>query len=152
MSVAADGVPELERFGPEEAWRVGSGLVERCRADGAPVVIGITLGEQRVFHAALPGASADNDAWAERKSAVVRRFGRSSQAVDEQAGDGDRDAFLARFGLDPARYAVTGGAVPIRVRGALVGVLVISGLTSEEDHALGVAALAAEAAAAHPGP
>ena len=40
-----------------------------------------------------------------------------------------------------SQYAPAGGAVPIRVRGALVGVLAVSGLESTEDHELAVSAL-----------
>ena len=48
------------------------------------VTISIWLGQQRVFHAALPGTSADNDSWVEKKANVVRRFGRSSLDVFDQ--------------------------------------------------------------------
>ena len=133
--------PDLDRFDLDDAWRLGSGLAERCRSEGHPVTIGIQMGEHRVFHAALPGSSADNDSWVERKSRVVRRFGCSSHAVDERYVDGDPARFYSEFALSPSQYAPTGGAVPIRVRGALVGVLAVSGLESAEDHALAVSAL-----------
>jgi len=54
---------------------------------------------------------------------------------------------MAAAGYDPTAvgwlaasdYAVTGGSVPIRVRGAgVVAALTLSGLSSEEDHALAV--------------
>ena len=82
-STMASSVPDLEQFGHDDAWRMGSALVARCRAEQLPVTISIWLGEQRVFHAALPGTSADNDAWVEKKARVVRRFGRSSLEVYE---------------------------------------------------------------------
>ena len=85
----ASSVPELEQFGHDEAWHVGSALAARCRAEQLPVTISIWLGEQRVFHAALPGTSADNDAWVEKKAQVVRRFNRSSLEVYEHYVDED---------------------------------------------------------------
>lgn len=95
------------------------------------VTITITLGEQRVFHAALAGTSSDNDDWALRKIRVVRRFDRSWQDVGETYAAADAVLFHTMFGLPPADDAApTGGAVPVRVRGTLVGVLAISGLTS----------------------
>ena len=48
-------VPDLDQFGHDDAWRIGSALARRCRADQLPVTISIWLGDQRVFHAALPG-------------------------------------------------------------------------------------------------
>lgn len=136
-------IPELARFGHDEAWRLGSSLVEACRRNALPVAISIQLGAQRVFHAGLPGSSADNDRWAERKARTVWHFGTSSLEVWQRyVGDeGDPMAFLAAFGLPPTDYFPAGGAVPIRVRGALVGVLAVSGLESGEDHDLAVAAL-----------
>ena len=133
--------PDLDRFDLDDAWRLGSGLAERCRSQGFPVTISIQMGEQRVFHAALPGTSADNDSWIDRKARVVRRFGCSSHAVDERHVEGDPGRFYSDFALSPSQYAPTGGAVPIRVRGTLVGVLAVSGLESSEDHDLAVSAL-----------
>ena len=136
-----DDIPDLDRFGHDDAWRVGSALVERCRAQDLPVVISITLGEQRVFHAALPGATADNDHWVARKARVVRRFDRSSLAVGELYRVAEHPEFFEAFGLARAEFAPDGGAVPIRVRGTQVGVLGISGLESRADHDLAVSAL-----------
>jgi uncharacterized protein (UPF0303 family) len=136
--------PDLDHFDLDAAWRLGTTLAERCRSQGLPVTISIHLGEQRVFHAALPGTSADNDAWVDRKSRVVRRFACSSLEVQEGYAKGDPDRFFSTFALSPSQYAPAGGAVPIRVRGTLVGVLAVSGLESTEDHELAVSALAAE--------
>ena len=135
-----DPIPELDRFGHDEAWQLGSALVERCRSEGLAVTISIRLGEQRVFHAALPGTSADNDGWAERKARVVAHFGMSSLEVFERYVK-DNPEFFRLFALSPDDYAPFGGAVPIKVRGTMVGALAVSGLQSEEDHALAVEAL-----------
>jgi uncharacterized protein (UPF0303 family) len=133
--------PDLDHFDLDDAWRLGTTLAERCRGQGLPVTIGIHVGEQRVFHAALPGTSADNDSWVDRKSRVVRRFGCSSHEVHDRYAKGDPDRFFSTFALSPSQYVPAGGAVPIRVRGTLVGVLAVSGLESSEDHELAVSAL-----------
>ena len=136
--------PDLDRFDHDAAWRVGSGLVRDCRREQQPVTVALWLGEQRVFHAALPGSSADNDSWVERKARVVRRFGRSSLEIELDLARDDLAGFYTAFGVSPAELAPSGGAVPILVRGLAVGVLAVSGLTSTEDHELAVAALTAE--------
>jgi uncharacterized protein (UPF0303 family) len=133
--------PDLDRFDHDLAWKVGAGLVERCRTDALPVTIGIWLGEQRVFHAALPGTSADNDRWIERKARVVRHFGQSSAEVYAQYASDGVEGFLRTFALPSELYFPAGGAVPILVRGLMVGVLAVSGLTSDRDHVLAVEAL-----------
>lgn len=134
--------PDLERFDHDDAWLLGTALVVQCRERELPVTIAIHLGEQRVFHASLPGTSADNDHWVERKTRIVQRFGTSSAEVAERyVTDGDVFGFLAAFALAPERYFPAGGAVPIRVRGTMVGVLAISGLESGEDHDLALCVL-----------
>lgn len=140
----SDLLMELNRFGHDEAWRMGSALVERCRAERLAVTITVRLGEQRVFHAALSGTSADNDSWADRKARVVARFGLSSREVFERHVRDNPD-FFRLFALSPRKFAPFGGAVPIRVHGCLVGVLAVSGLASDEDDALAVEAVRAEA-------
>ncbi|GAA4735469.1 heme-degrading domain-containing protein [Amnibacterium soli] len=136
-----EDLPDFDRFDIDDAWRVGSALVEHCRAERLPVVVSITLGEQRVFHVALPGATADNDAWAERKANVVRRFDRSSKAVAEHYRVDSWPEFYETFALARTRFAVGEGAVPLRVHGAQVGVLAISGLETGGDHDLAVLGL-----------
>src|SRR3954464_14011583 len=95
--------PDLEHFDVDDAWRLGTTLAERCRGQGLPVTISIHLGEQRVFHAALPGTSADNDAWVDRKSRVVRRFACSSLEVQERFAQADPDRFFSTFALSPSQ-------------------------------------------------
>jgi uncharacterized protein (UPF0303 family) len=135
----ASQVPDLDRFGYDDAWRMGSALVARGQAENLPVTISIWLGEQLVFHAALPGTSADNDAWVAKKARVVRRFGRSSLDVYEHYVANMPD-FFEVFGLSRAEYAPGEGAVPIRVNGSMVGVLAVSGLEQGGDHDLAVSA------------
>jgi uncharacterized protein (UPF0303 family) len=133
-------LPDFDRFDHDDAWRIGSALVARCRAEGLPVVISIHIGEQRVFHAALPGTSADNDDWVDRKARVVRRFDRSSLEVYHHYVEALPE-FFEVFGLSRADYAPGEGAVPIRIRGTQVGVLSVSGLESGGDHDIAISGL-----------
>src|SRR4051794_1736981 len=95
------------RFDNQDAWRLGALLVSL--AAGKPVAIDIRRGTQQLFHAALPGAVADNDRWIERKVRVVERFGASSFLIGRRlAGKGQE--LNAAMGVDPADYAAHGGA------------------------------------------
>lgn len=131
----------LPHFTYDDAWALGSLLVELSREREAPVAIDIRRGGQQLFHCALPGSSADNDAWIDRKRRVVERYGASSFLVGTR--------FRAKGGtfeessrLDPDRYAAHGGSFPITLEGAgVVGSVTVSGLPQEEDHALVVEAL-----------
>ena len=59
----------------------------------------------------------------------MRRFAQSSLEVYEHYV-ADNPDFFEIFGLSRAEYAPGEGAVSIRVRGALVGVIAVSGLES----------------------
>jgi uncharacterized protein (UPF0303 family) len=130
-------------FTNDDAWALGTALVDAARRQQAPVAIDIRRNHHQLFHAALPGATPDNDAWIERKARVVDRFGHSTlylrQSFLEQG-----TTFEAAFGLDPALYAAHGGAFPILVRNVgPVGVVVVSGLPQLDDHRMVVAAIRA---------
>src|SRR3954470_16811800 len=137
---------QFSGFTHDDAWTLGSALVAAGRAQGAPIAVDISRNRHQLFHAALPGATRDNDAWIRRKTRVVDRFGHSSLYV-RQASIERGTTFEAEFGLDPDRYAAHGGAFPIIVRSVgPIGVVVVSGLPQVADHRMVVAALRAHAA------
>ena len=127
---------QFERFNEQTAWQLGSLLVERATAQDLPVTIDIMRGEQQLFHAALPGASADNDEWIKRKVRVVYRFGHSSFYMGQKLkakGKGIEEVYL----IPENQFAAHGGCFPIIVRGTgMVGAATVSGLPQEEDHKL----------------
>ncbi|MFM9370342.1 heme-degrading domain-containing protein [Streptomyces sp. Da 82-17] len=131
----------LDRFTYDDAWALGTLLVELARERGAPVAIDVRRGGQQLFHAALPGSSADNDAWIDRKRRVVERYGCSSYLVGSRFR-AKGTTFEASSRLDPDRFAAHGGSFPIAVRDAgVIGTVTVSGLPQREDHALVVEAL-----------
>ncbi|MFD0414069.1 heme-degrading domain-containing protein [Streptomyces sp. NPDC127108] len=131
----------LRRFTYDDAWALGSLLVDMAREREAPVAIDIRRGGQQLFHAALPGSTPDNDAWIDRKRRVVERYGCSSYLVGSRFR-AKGTTFEESSRLDPDRYAAHGGAFPIAVEGAgVIGTVVVSGLPQIADHALVVAAL-----------
>ena len=144
--VAEEAELQFTGFTLDDAWELGVRLRAAAAQRDLPVAIAIWLGPQRVFHAALPGSSADNDGWLDRKHRVVERFGRASMLVGESfradGGDFDTDARL-----DPREYAAHGGVVPIRLEGGVViGAVGVSGLPQQDDHDLVVEHLRAHLA------
>jgi uncharacterized protein (UPF0303 family) len=147
MSGLLDELADQERrlvfdhFDEATAWELGVALREA--AAGLPVAISVRRNGQRLFHAALPGASADNDGWLARKSAVVDRYGKSSLRVGEEFREAG-GSFDTDSRLDPAEFAAHGGAFPVLVRGTgCVGTVAVSGLPQLDDHALVVRVLEA---------
>ncbi|MFJ1746061.1 heme-degrading domain-containing protein [Streptomyces sp. NPDC088116] len=131
----------LPHFTYDDAWKLGNLLVELARDRNAPVAIDIRRGAQQLFHCALPGSSADNDAWIDRKRRVVERYGAASFLVGTRFR-AKGTTFEESSRLDPDVYAAHGGSFPIAVENAgIVGTVTVSGLPQAEDHALVVEAL-----------
>jgi uncharacterized protein (UPF0303 family) len=125
----------FDDFTLEDAWLLGSRMRQAAAEEELPIVIGIVLGQQRVFHAALPGSSADNDEWLARKTRVALRYGQASLAVGESFRNRGKD-FDAESRLDPREFAAHGGVVPLRLQGGtVVGAVGVSGLPQLDDHA-----------------
>ena len=127
---------QFEQFNEQTAWQLGNLLVKHATAKNLPVTIDIMRGEQQLFHAALPGACADNDEWIKRKVRVVYRFGHSSFYIGQklkEKGKGIEEVYL----IPESQFAAHGGCFPIIVRGTgMVGAVTVSGLPQEEDHKL----------------
>lgn len=133
----------FRRFDHETALKLGAHLLAAARDRALPVTISVRRGGQRLFHAALPGTSADNDAWIDRKSRVVDRYGHSSFLVGEQFR-AKGTTFEADSRLDPDLYAAHGGVFPVLVDGVgPVGTVGVSGLPQADDHAFVVEQLEA---------
>ncbi|MFF5004812.1 heme-degrading domain-containing protein [Streptomyces phaeochromogenes] len=131
----------LPHFTYDDAWALGTLLVELARERNAPVAIDIRRAGQQLFHAALPGSTPDNDAWIDRKRRVVERYAASSLLVGTRFR-AKNTTFEDSSRLDPDIYAAHGGAFPITVEGAgVIGTVVVSGLPQLEDHAMMVEAL-----------
>lgn len=132
---------QFTRFDAAAAWRLGSWLADKARKDGLKITVGITRGPQRLFHFAAEGTSSDNDVWVERKTRTVFRFGHSSYYMGRKLAHEDKTA-AEKYFVDEAEYSFHGGAFPILLKGTgMVGVLTVSGLPQEQDHALAVEAL-----------
>jgi len=128
-------------FNESAAWQVGCQLVERAQKEGLPIAIDITRGSHQLFHASLPGTSADNDEWIKRKVRLVYRFGHSSFYIGQllkSKGKGLEEAYL----ISESNYAAHGGCFPVLIKNTgMVGTITVSGLPQEEDHKLVVQAI-----------
>ncbi|ELS53587.1 heme-degrading domain-containing protein [Streptomyces viridochromogenes] len=124
----------FRRFTHDDAWALGSLLVEMARERQAPVAVDIHRAGQQLFHAALPGSTPDNDAWIARKRRVVERYGASSYIVGARFR-AKGTSFEESSRLDPDTYAAHGGSFPINVEGVgIIGAVTVSGLPQWEDH------------------
>lgn len=127
---------QFDRFGPDDAVRLGMIAAGHALARGLGVLIEVQVKDRVVFRAAMAGTSPSNDDWLRRKFAVVRRFEQSSLAMRVQFEEQGTD-FHTATGLPESDYAAYGGGWPLMVRGAgVVGVMGVSGLPHLEDHRL----------------
>lgn len=131
----------FRQFTYDDAWALGSLLVEMARERQAPVAIDIHRAGQQLFHAALPGSTPDNDAWIARKRRVVERYGSSSYVVGARFR-AKGTTFEDSSRLDPDTYAAHGGSFPVNVEGVgVIGSVTVSGLPQLEDHRMVVEAV-----------
>jgi uncharacterized protein (UPF0303 family) len=132
---------QFTKFNEQTAWQLGSLLVKLASSKGLTVTIDITRGIHQLFHASLPGTSADNDEWIKRKVRLVYRFGHSSFYMGQllkSKGKTIEQAYL----LPESEYGPHGGCFPVIVKGTgMVGTITVSGLPQEEDHKLVVQAI-----------
>jgi uncharacterized protein (UPF0303 family) len=124
----------FDAFTRADAWELGSRMRAAALDRGLPIVIGIVLGGQRVFHCALDGATPDNDSWLERKTRATLHFHRSSMGVGEQFRVQGR-VYETDSRLPADQYAANGGVFPVRLHGTgVVGAVGVSGLPQVQDH------------------
>ena len=132
---------QFQSFTEETAFDLGSALYGIARAKRAAVVVNIRTSDRALFHAAMPGATPDNDHWVRRKSNVVLRFHQSSLLYGQAQAEKGRGV-SEEWGLDPMEYAGHGGSFPIRVKKAgVVAAITVSGLPQVDDHRMVIEAL-----------
>lgn len=128
-------------FTEETAFDLGSALYGVARAKRSPGVVNIRAPDRTLFHAAMPGATPDNDNWVRRKSNVVLRFHQSSLLYGQLLAEKGR-AIGAEWGLDPLDFASHGGSFPIRLKkSGVVAAITVSGLPQLDDHRMVIEAL-----------
>ncbi len=132
---------QFRNFNETTAWKIGSWMVEYATKNELPIAIDIQLGEHQLFHASLPGSSADNDEWIKRKIRLVNRVGHSSFYIC-QLLKVERKSFEEMFLLSKSEFGPFGGCFPIIIKETgPVGTITVSGLPQEEDHKVVVLAI-----------
>ena len=129
----------------DDAARLGATVAALAEQRQLPVVVRVEVdteaGPHTVYQRAFPGSSPENDWWIGAKAKVVRHYGHSSFAVGTRYRV-DGTTFEQSSGLDDSHKA-HGGCFPLRVDGQLVGIVAVSGLPQQDDHALVVEGLTA---------
>ena len=126
-----------------DALAIGQWLLATAEARSLPVAIEAWHGGRLVFRAARPGTNAHNDLYLAGKRRVVEHFGHSS-FYERQRHEAAGSTFEQATSLGFPEYAPHGGGVPLIVAGTgPVGVVLVSGLPQEQDHALIVEAVEA---------
>ena len=92
----------------------------------------IILHDVLVFQYLMDGKNEDN--YLQGKINVVKETGLSSDEVFNRSSEFEQLS-------DKEEYCVSGGAVPIIVKGEVYGVIAISGMTQEKDHELAMEVL-----------
>ncbi|ANB11367.1 hypothetical protein AWJ20_4173 [Sugiyamaella lignohabitans] len=130
----------LPAFNSDVAWELGQIVRKNALKFPNSVLISITGANGLVLFQTTTrsGVTLDNQSWVERKRRVVTYFEKSSFLMGRSL-EADNIG-LDLFGKSDADYATHGGGFPIRVKGtdSLAGVVVVSGLKQEDDHAVAV--------------
>ena len=111
--------------------------IQRC----LPIAVEVRLDDWIIYHASLPGSTAENQWWIDRKARVVLLKHHSTiyerVSAEERGVDWHKENNL----LDET-HAIHGGGLPLITKSeGFVGILLISGLPQVEDHLLGVEVL-----------
>jgi uncharacterized protein (UPF0303 family) len=108
---------------------------------GLPIAVEVRIGNWIIYHASLPGSTAENQWWIDRKARVVMLKHHSTMyervSAEERGVDWHKENNLLN-----ETHAIHGGGLPLITKSeGFVGVLLISGLPQVEDHLLGVEVL-----------
>jgi uncharacterized protein (UPF0303 family) len=137
-----ESLAQFQAFAEETAFDLGSALYGIARAKRAPVAVDIRTQDRILFHAAMPGATPDNDNWIRRKSNVVLRYHQSSLLFGDSLALKGR-AINPDMGIGFEDYASHGGSFPIRIKkSGVIGAITVSGLPQLDDHRMVIEALA----------
>jgi uncharacterized protein (UPF0303 family) len=136
-----ESAAQFQSFSEETAFDLGSALYGIVRAKRLPVVVNIRTPDRALFHAAMPGATPDNDHWVRRKSNIVLRFHQSSLLYGQMLASKGR-VIDDDLGITLGEYAPHGGSFPIRIKkSGVVAAITVSGLPQLDDHRMVIEAL-----------
>lgn len=123
---------EFDHFTNDDAFDLGTITAGVIREWDLKLAVDIVIDGHHVYRAKLKNSDRGSDAWLSKKAAVAREFGASSLLV-RYRHDAEGTRFADRD-VDHELYAAYGGAIPIRVNGAIVGTITTSGEADVVDH------------------
>jgi uncharacterized protein (UPF0303 family) len=145
--VAQEARLQLPSCSVDDAVAIGRWLLDRALERNLAVTVEVWHGGRNVFRAARPGTNAHNDLYLAGKRRVVEHF-RHATMHERLRHEAAGTTFAAATSLGFPDYAPHGGGFPLLVAGTgMVGVVLVSGLPQQDDHALIVEALEAHLAA-----
>lgn len=123
--------------------RICDRIASAASASSQAVCILARVNKLVLYALTLPGASANNSAWAIRKANFCERYSVSSlHAMRNMLKSGKT---FDECGMDSSKYGFSGGSFPLLLTGGLcIGSITVSGLSGEEDHQLVADAIASE--------
>lgn len=127
---------ELDYFSSKDAEWLGLKIAALAGEQQSRITIAIRRNGQLLFYWAGEEATKEQESWIRRKSNAVELHGHSSLYL-WYANNRDEESYYTGRALDRRETAIHGGSFPIRLRKTgIIGTVTVSGLTSEEDHAL----------------
>lgn len=132
----------FDGFDEDIAYEIGTHIREMGKGIGKGLVAGVFLWDRTLFWGATAGSTSTNWSWATRKVGLVKVMFKSSYRVVLERGDKPR-LLEPQWGMEPAEYALAGGAFPVRLKTAgIIGAVVVSGLHERDDHEFARSAIA----------
>jgi uncharacterized protein (UPF0303 family) len=131
----------LPKLDVADAMEIGEIAKSFGTQKGLPIAVEVRIGDWIIYHASLPGSTAENQWWIDRKARVVMLKHHSTiyerVSAEERGVDWHKENNL----LDET-HAIHGGGLPLITKGeGFIGVLLVSGLPQVDDHLLGVEVL-----------
>lgn len=131
---------ELPSLSNDDAVALGLSAVEVIREWGLSLAVDIVVGDDLVFRAKFKSTNAGNDPWLAGKAATAMRFGEPSLLVKLRHLEAGTP-FADREDIDHETFKAHGGSIPLRVAGAILGTITMSGEPDAIDHEAAAEAL-----------
>ena len=124
----------------DDAVDLGLIAVQVIREWDLSLAVDIVLSGDLVFRAKLKSTGPGNDPWLRGKAATAERFGEPSLLVKTRHLDAGTP-FEDRDDIDHETLKAHGGSIPLKVAGAVVGTITVSGEPDAIDHEVAAEAI-----------
>jgi uncharacterized protein (UPF0303 family) len=120
-------------FSHQDAWNVGSRIVEKAKSNPVPLGVEIVLGGLLVFRYFPDGITRDHELWLERKRRSVESREMSSLRLKQLADMHGQT--LSDWKLDANLFVLGGGGYPVKLKNTgMIGSICTSGYIDLDDH------------------